>query len=575
MNINNNYLLLFKINIQDSQPFKGWTDFIAKANEEANKHRPKSTIAPPAQKARYQALLDKIKELEAKADSGADFADFMQLQQREMLDLQAQKKEEIKRTLRFCDAEKLKSPDFVKTLCAEYAQFQITEDDILSLVKSVMTENESGGGDFSDYLTREDAKALEAALASAGRENSSLYEVLDERESSSVWDIQKQAHKSYENARKNNDGVLSALFGQCLKIFKTAESKQKYDNYLKISKYKKINHNIEEPIRLTGVTSIAENIASKIITQAVKDYPELSRAQAATYIKNHCEYWGYEVTIAATEFIQVAPLSIPEAKENDTVDKLIKTAEILLKQPDLCEKAKISFEEVTRVAPDNYHGWLGIARAITADFTLFEAVARNNAFEYVKCAMNVAGANRKEVEAKWSKYLRDYDIYKANLIRELNSLHQAIADVNTQIEQQTRERQARKLKLEKLENKTKYSKIKIFSTLLLTSSCIVIFLLARLFHTATLDDIAQLGYSSDIYLEIAIVTGLYLFAVFMLFFPTVRALFKQKRAKKALNKYNEELEMYNAIINGIDNNIAKSKGMDERFNSLKNMLEKC
>ena len=241
MNNQNNYLLLFKINIQETYSMSSWNDMITRVNEEAKKHKPKSTLVSQTQKNHYQNLLNKIKNLEEKQNDCESFTDFIQNQRSEMLAIQVEKTEEIERTLQFCDMEQLNSSDLIKALSAEYAEFQITEDVIVNIIKKALIENNSESESLSDYLSKEDAKILLNALVNAGYENSSLYDVLNEQENSSLNRLQNQAEQYYESARKNNDSALSALFGQCIKIFKTAESKKKYDNYLSITRYEKIN----------------------------------------------------------------------------------------------------------------------------------------------------------------------------------------------------------------------------------------------------------------------------------------------------------------------------------------------
>lgn len=410
MEANNNYLLLFNMNVKDTYSFREWSDFISRVNEEVNNNRPKSTLVSASQKARYQLLSDKAKELERKSLGGDNFEDFIQAQRSEMLKFQAEKAEEIKSTLRFCDEEKLKSYDFAKTLCAKYSEFQMTEDIIMDIIEKVLSENSSDRRDFSNFLSKEDAKAIESALIGAGYENISLYEVLEERETSSVESLQEQANKRYENARKSNDGALSTLFGQCLKVFKTDESKKKYDNYLNISRYKKINRNIDEPIRLTGINTVSENIASKIITQAVKDYPEISRAQAAEYIKKHCEYWGYVVSIADSEFVQTAPSPNPKAKEEEDISKLLQNAEDMYKKAKDRKRAGKLYEEIINLAPTNPFGWFGMACIITDDFSVFTKGKMGEARYYATKALNLAtGNDASKVQSKWNAYITAFD----------------------------------------------------------------------------------------------------------------------------------------------------------------------
>lgn len=570
---NVNYLLLFNITVQESHQISSWSGFFERANAEAQKHRPKSTLMPSK---KFDELQREIKALEETVHS-ENFTNFIERQRREMQELQIAKTEKIKEDLRYLDEEKLKDPAVLKALCAEYKEFQITEDVIISLIQTVIKENKNNTSeeDFSNYLSKAEAKAIDTLIVDAGFGEASLYEILGVDSRTPIEDIKKAAEdrSNAETTKISLNHTRQKLFGQCLKIFKTNESKTKYDNYLRISRYKKINSHIESPFKYTSDTSISETVASKIITQAVKDYPSMSRAQVAEYIKKYCGFWGYKITIAPQEFIYTAPLQ-PEKKDDDVIGNLLRNAEIMLKQADLADKARAVFEEITKVAPDDYRGWLGIARAITLDFTLFEATARNNAFEYIKCALNVAGNNRRDVEAKWNKYLQSYENYKNQTKKELNTLYHKVGELNSQIEQQEKEQKVQEAKLIKLQKKMERGKVKFFSLILKTVSSVAIFMLARLFHEGTLYDIQDFGYSWDIYLEIAITIGVYLLSVFMVLTP-IRTIFKAFRAKKTKKKHQAALEVYRSLMNDINKNKNSRTGMYERINYLKNMLNMC
>ena len=471
---NVNYLLLFNITVQESHQISSWSGFFERANAEAQKHRPKSTLMPSK---KFDELQREIKALEETVHS-ENFTNFIERQRREMQELQIAKTEKIKEDLRYLDEEKLKDPAVLKALCAEYKEFQITEDVIISLIQTVIKENKNNTSeeDFSNYLSKAEAKAIDTLIVDAGFGEASLYEILGVDSRTPIEDIKKAAEdrSNAETTKISLNHTRQKLFGQCLKIFKTNESKTKYDNYLRISRYKKINSHIESPFKYTSDTSISETVASKIITQAVKDYPSMSRAQVAEYIKKYCGFWGYKITIAPQEFIYTAPLQ-PEKKDDDVIGNLLRNAEIMLKQADLADKARAVFEEITKVAPDDYRGWLGIARAITLDFTLFEATARNNAFEYIKCALNVAGNNRRDVEAKWNKYLQSYENYKNQTKKELNTLYHKVGELNSQIEQQEKEQKVQEAKLIKLQKKMERGKVKFFSLILKTLAFIGMF----------------------------------------------------------------------------------------------------
>lgn len=567
----NNYLLAFGIRIQDLSDFKGWNDFIAHANQEAAKCKPKSTLASPAQKARYQAFLDKVKAIEAQVAHGASFSGFIEAQKAEMLEIQVEKTDEIKQMLRFCDAEKLQSDDFVKALCTEFAAFQITEDVIRKLIQAVQAEGTGNESNFSDCLSQQESKAVEDALRNTGHEGASLYEALEISDRSTVEELQKRASECCEAARKSNDNARSMLYGQCLKIFKTADAKQKYDNYRNLTKYEKINRNIEDPIRLTKTPRISEVIASKIITQAVKDYPKLSRAQAADYIKNYCAYRGYEVTIAAAEFVQVAPRQSVKT-EGSAADKLIKNAEILLKQNELSERARAIFEEATKADPDNYLGWLGIARAITADFTLYEKSVQERAAEYIQCALFVAGSKKAEVEALWEKYLTGYANYRRKIQKQLDELYQAVADIEASKAAQQEAQKTQSQKVENLRQKMKYVNLKVSSLVAPIVWGAVVLGIAILFRMATLSDIEQFGLRDDIVLEVLVTAAIYAVSVFLMFVRPIWIVLQNKIARRNAKKLNAEFKVLQSIESAIADHESSIQTMNEKIRYNQNIL---
>lgn len=87
------------------------------------------------------------------------------------------------------------------------------------------------------------------------------------------------------------DESTKQLCGLCATIFKDQNEKQKYDNYIKLTKYSGVNDAIDEFAR-SNQKRIEPKMKEGLIDIAVSQY-HLSVSDASVYINHYCEYMGY------------------------------------------------------------------------------------------------------------------------------------------------------------------------------------------------------------------------------------------------------------------------------------------
>ena len=87
------------------------------------------------------------------------------------------------------------------------------------------------------------------------------------------------------------DESTKQLCGLCVTIFKDSSEKQKYDNYIKLTRYSVVNEAIDDFAR-SNQKRIEPKMKEGLIDIAVSQY-RLSVSDASVYINHYCEYMGY------------------------------------------------------------------------------------------------------------------------------------------------------------------------------------------------------------------------------------------------------------------------------------------
>ncbi len=89
------------------------------------------------------------------------------------------------------------------------------------------------------------------------------------------------------------DESTKQLCGLCATIFKDSKEKQKYDNYIKLTRYSAVNEAIDDFAR-GNQKRIEPKMKEGLIDIAVSQY-RLSVSDASVYINHYCEYMGYSL----------------------------------------------------------------------------------------------------------------------------------------------------------------------------------------------------------------------------------------------------------------------------------------
>ena len=125
--------------------------------------------------------------------------------------------------------------------------------------------------------------------------------------------------------------------------------------------------------------------------------------------------------------------------ENSSVSTMVENANALLTKLNEPEKAKILFEQISEEYPGDFRGWLGIARAITADFSAKKLSIKQfrEAQTNIDKAMSVSDDETSEsIKSRWLKYRSEVsdDIKsKEDILDELLMQQTALLDKRQQI----------------------------------------------------------------------------------------------------------------------------------------------
>lgn len=150
--------------------------------------------------------------------------------------------------------------------------------------------------DPSKVLEKTYARNVENLLQQLDMRGHTLYEFLNLPPTASAAQLceaadamkKKLLAKGEKTAR---DAAAQTLCGLCVTIFKDAEGKRKYDNYVNLTKFIEVNDAINE-LALGNGKRIEPKMKEGLIDLAVKKY-HVTVSDASDYINNYCNYAGY------------------------------------------------------------------------------------------------------------------------------------------------------------------------------------------------------------------------------------------------------------------------------------------
>lgn len=186
------------------------------------------------------------------------------------------------------------SPQELKMLSKQYGPFGFTEDEIKRGFAKKTRKQEKI--DVSSVLGQSQAGQVERQMTALGIPEKTLYDFLNLSQNSSCSKLcacaKEKTNLYLAKGEKNAKGDSEqALCGLCMTIFKDESSKQKYDNYVNITRYYKCNGFIDE-MAMSEQKRISPKVKDALVGKLVETY-HIGISDAIDYLKNYCEYKGY------------------------------------------------------------------------------------------------------------------------------------------------------------------------------------------------------------------------------------------------------------------------------------------
>ncbi len=208
--------------------------------------------------------------------------------------------EKIKELDRRLDLYSAKSDELsekdLKMLLKSFSAFGFTEENIKNKFTKLI-ESQNKKIDLSETIDKNQAKNIKNFMQQLGKKDQTLYEFLNLSNKSSCDLLLKTASgikaKILAKGKKTGtDNARQAICGLCAVIFKDKASKNKYDNYINLTKYYSVNDAIEE-MGLSNKRIIEPKMKERLIDIAVEEY-RISPSEASAYISNYCELTGFQ-----------------------------------------------------------------------------------------------------------------------------------------------------------------------------------------------------------------------------------------------------------------------------------------
>lgn len=186
------------------------------------------------------------------------------------------------------------SPKELNQLLRQFGPYGYTEEEIKKYFAQAPKPKEEI--DPSKVLEKTHARSVETQLEQMGMQGKTLYDFLDQPQTASPVQLREAA----ENMKKKllakgdktaRDSAAQQLCGLCITIFKDAEGKRKYDNYVNLTKYPEVNAAINE-LAMGNGKRLESKMKEGLIDLAVSKY-HISVSDASDYISNYCAYAGY------------------------------------------------------------------------------------------------------------------------------------------------------------------------------------------------------------------------------------------------------------------------------------------
>lgn len=193
-------------------------------------------------------------------------------------------------------AETLSDKD-LKIILNNYSRFGFTKEYILGEFQNIRKKEQEQKINLTEIIDKNIANNIKRQLEQIDMKGKTLYDLLEMPQNSSCSDLCEKAEQMKKKIlakgeKTSRDNAVQALCGICLTLFKDKQSKKKYDNYIAITKYDKVNDGIDEMARANNKV-IEPQIKDRLVDEACSIY-KISPSDASAYISNYIELMGYQ-----------------------------------------------------------------------------------------------------------------------------------------------------------------------------------------------------------------------------------------------------------------------------------------
>ena len=212
--------------------------------------------------------------------------------------------------LRILEGKGYLLPREVTAIATKYKTYGVDQRMVYQLVKVPVSDRapkQEEAEQEGEVLDRASAKAILDYLAVVGKAD--LYAFLDEPKYSSIKSLRDAAEQQRKLAGGKNTAEAVAteeLAGVCLRLFENFETKQRYDNYLKVSIYPALGEMIDG--EFARQKYVSEPALLRLVNYGVESCG-CTVLEAEEYTRRYCT--AYRIPIGA----QSAMISCPACKE--------------------------------------------------------------------------------------------------------------------------------------------------------------------------------------------------------------------------------------------------------------------
>lgn len=189
-------------------------------------------------------------------------------------------------------------PREAAAIAVKYKAYGVKQDTVAEFARCpIADEPAQKDDDEGEVIDRITAKNIRRDLKILG--HPTLYAFLGEPPYSSVKKLQAAAEQkrrtaSNQGTKSSQATVSQELAGICASLFESIQSKQKYDRYLKVSRYPAVGELLEEEYARSQY--VAPEVLLRIVNFAVEKYG-IKILEAEEYIKNYCN--AYDIPLDA------------------------------------------------------------------------------------------------------------------------------------------------------------------------------------------------------------------------------------------------------------------------------------